>query len=64
MSDINEIIETASKNDKIEIVYGDNSESMEGYIHSVSDEYITIHEYVPDIYRTINRVSILEMSIV
>lgn len=57
-----QFFDALSKGDKVYIVYGDNEESFEGYVDSISDKHLVIHEYVPDIYRTLRREGIVEIS--
>lgn len=48
-------------NDKVSISY-DYGIPFEGFIHSIDDKHITIHEYVPDIYRTLLIENIVEIE--
>lgn len=47
-----DLINSLRKNDKVSIVYGEDSEIFEGFISSISEDHLTIHEYVSDTYRT------------
>lgn len=60
--ELNEAINTLNKNDKVMIVYGENAELFKGYVDSVSENHLIIHEYVMDNYRTLNKRNIKEIS--
>jgi len=59
---MNKFIDTLKKNDKVFIVYGDTAVSFEGYVDSITDNHLVIHEYVSNIYRTLNREGVVEIS--
>ena len=61
MLTVKEVINTLQKNDKVRIIYV-NDELFEGYVESISENHLTIHEYVSDSYRTLNRQQILEIE--
>jgi len=58
---VNEVINTLKENDKVVITYA-NEELFEGYVDSISESHLTIHEYVSNMYRTFNRQQILEIE--
>lgn len=62
MLNVRKVINSLNKNDKVWIVYGENEDIFEGYVDSITDEYLIIHEYVADIYRTLNQNQIIEIQ--
>lgn len=59
---VHELINTLKRHEKVTIVYGENQDFYEGYIDSVSEKHVILHEYVSDIYRTFNRDQISEVE--
>lgn len=57
-----QIINSLNKNDKVSIVYGENGDIFEGYVDAITNDYLIIHEYVSDIYRTFNQNQIIEIQ--
>ncbi|GLO68357.1 MULTISPECIES: hypothetical protein [Oceanobacillus] len=57
-----QIINSLNKNYKVSIVYGENGDIFEGYVDSITDDYLIIHEYVSDIYRTLYHDQIIEIQ--
>jgi hypothetical protein len=58
-------IDILKKGEKVYIIYGEGgADQYEGFVESITDRHLTILDYVPDIYRTFNRESIVEISIV
>lgn len=62
MATLNEIIKTLKINDKVLIIYGDSEEQFQGYIDSITESYLIIHEYVSDKYITLNLNRIREIK--
>ena len=57
-----QIINSLNKNYKVSIVYGENGDIFEGYVDSITDDYLIIHEYVSDIYSTLYHDPIIEIQ--
>ncbi|MDN4609107.1 hypothetical protein [Sporosarcina highlanderae] len=49
-------------NDKVLVVYGDDFVDYVGFVSSITDKHLVLHEYVPDIYRTLCIDNIVELS--
>lgn len=56
------MIKTLKKNDKVMIVYGENNELFQGYVTEITENNLLLHEYVPNIYRTLSKGAIKEIS--
>lgn len=61
MNNTNNVIDTLKKNDKVTIEYHDGN-CYVGYVEHVEEHHLTIHDYVPDVYRTFNREDIIEIA--
>lgn len=62
LDNVNEIINTLQRNDKVFL--DDGSSPYEGYVVRVDEESITINIYVPDINKTFQRDDIVEISVI
>lgn len=51
------------RNDKVEVIHADG-DVYEGYVHSIDDNHLIIHEYLDDIYRTFIRENIVEVTVI
>lgn len=49
-------------NEKVSVVYSGNSVHYEGFVSSISDRHLVLHEYASDIYRTLIIDNIVELS--
>jgi hypothetical protein len=55
-------IDDLNKGEKVYIIYGESADQYEGFVESITTRHLTILDYVPDVYRTFNRESIVEIS--
>ena len=55
-------IDNLKINDKVLIVYGENTELFKGYVSEITQDHLIIHEYITDIYRTFSKCNIIEIS--
>lgn len=55
-------IDTLNKGEKVYIIYGESDDQYEGFVDSITARHLTILDYVPAVYRTFNRESIVEIS--
>lgn len=51
------------RNDKVLVVYGDGAIDIVGFVSSVTDKHLVIHEHVSDTYRTSLIENIVELSL-
>ncbi|WP_025731513.1 hypothetical protein [Heyndrickxia ginsengihumi] len=59
---IKEVIKTLKENEKLSILYGENEEHFQGYVSTITDNHLILHEYVSDVYRTFSINRIIEIS--
>lgn len=51
------------RNDKVQIVYGEGgAETFVGFVDSITDQNLVLHEYVNDIYWTLLIDNIIEID--
>lgn len=59
---LNESYNSLNKNDKVWMVCGENAAGYKGYVDTVTDKYVVIHEYDTNIYSSLDRDQITEIQ--